>query len=121
MGTVSAVTLLVWNGAAVSGGRAKLRARVGVYGGRELPQREVPGGGAGARSLSPGGGEVPPASLSQGWAWARVCTPPGPGVPEPHLLRFGPHGPHPLRPSPRFAPDCGKAYRCQVALQEPDV
>lgn len=71
---------------------------------RGLPQGEAPGGGVGARSLSPGGGEAPPASLSQGRPRARTCTLSGPGVPEPHFLRFGLHGPHPQKAQPPLCP-----------------
>lgn len=103
MGTVSAVTLLVRNGAAVSGGGGELRACWACVKAGSSRRGRFPAGGW-ALAVSLLGMEKPPASLAQGWPWACICTPPGPGIPEPRFLRFGLHGLHPLKAQPPLCP-----------------
>lgn len=108
VGTVSAVTLLVRNGAAVLGGGGSRRGRLPV--------------GEWALAVSPLGVEkrLLPAFLRAG---------PGPASalsqdlasPSPIFSGLACMGRTHRRPSPRSAPDCGEACRCPVALQEPDV
>lgn len=108
VGTVSAVTLLVRNGAAVLGGGGSRRGRLPV------------GEWALAVSLLGVEKRLLPAFLRAG---------PGPASalsqdlasPSPIFSGLACMGRTHRRPSPRSAPDCGEACRCPVALQEPDV
>lgn len=91
MGTVSAVTLLVWRGTALLGGGGPRRGRFPV--GQWVLAVSPPRGWRSA-SRQPGAGPGP----------ARICTRSGPGVPEPRSRRFGLQGPHPQKAQPPLRP-----------------